>query len=97
VAATFKKFRKNAKVSWKWLGREIHGKVLEIFTEPTTIEIKGKKIKRNGSSEKPAYVVESEIGNRALKLHTELKARANQTQARQGPTMFSTPQNKSKI
>lgn len=61
-----------AKIQWKWLGNIIDGKVEEVFMGPIEKEIKGKKIKRNGSVERPAYLVRSEAGNIALKLHTEL-------------------------
>ncbi len=81
------KFRKHAKVSWKWLGRDINGVVLEIFISPVTREIKGKKIKRNGSKENPAYLVKSEAGNEALKLGSELHKRAP-TSKRVVPRMF---------
>ena len=60
------------KICWKWAGGIIKGTVEEIYTGPIEKEIKGKKIKRNGSVEKPAYLVRSEAGNYALKLHTEL-------------------------
>ncbi len=66
------KFKKGSKVQWKWLGRNICGTVVESFTQPITREIKGKKIKRNGSKENPAYLVKSDAGNEALKLGTEL-------------------------
>lgn len=69
-------FKKSSRVQWKWLGRVIPGVVVEVHEAPVTIEIKGKKIKRNGSKEKPAYLVESDAGNRALKLETELTKRA---------------------
>lgn len=69
-------FKKSSLVQWKWLGRVIAGVVVEVHEAPVTMEIKGKKIKRNGSKEKPAYLVESEAGNRALKLESELTARA---------------------
>lgn len=69
-------FKAGSKVTWQWLGNPIHGNVKEIFFEPVTKSIKGKNIKRNGSKEKPAYLVESEAGNLALKLHTELAASA---------------------
>lgn len=88
-----KKFRKGEKIFWKWLGREVHGKVNEVFTSATTVEIKGKKIKRNGSIDNPAYLVESEAGNLALKLHSELQkptVRAKPTAtATNRPRMFS--------
>lgn len=67
-----KPYKKNSKVFWKWAGGIVHGTVEEIFMGPIEKEIKGKKIKRNGSVEKPAYLVKSEAGNLALKLHTEL-------------------------
>ena len=67
-----KPFKVGAKVEWKWLGRQIRGEVKEVFLVPVTRAIKGKKIKRNGSPEKPAYLVQSDAGNLALKLQTEL-------------------------
>lgn len=69
------KYRKGSKVQWKWLGSIIEGKVVECFKEPVLREIKGKKIKRNGSPDKPAYLVESKAGNQALKLESELSKR----------------------
>ena len=70
--STMKPFEIEQKVFWKWMGREIHGHVVELYFGPVVKEIKGKNIKRNGSLEKPAYLVKSEAGNLALKLHTEL-------------------------
>ncbi len=68
-------FKIGEEVCWKWYGGIIEGKVVEIYFEPTTKEIKGKFIKRNGSLDKPAYYVQSEAGNYALKLETELGPR----------------------
>jgi hypothetical protein len=65
-------FKINSKVYWKWMGREIQGVVKEIYFEQVVKEIKGKKIKRNGSKNIPAYLVLSEANNEALKLETEL-------------------------
>lgn len=59
-------------MEWKWLGRIITGTVEEVFQQPVVRVIKGKRIKRNGSAEKPAYLVRSEANNIALKLETEL-------------------------
>lgn len=61
-----------SKVTWKWAGGVVHGTIEEVHFAPIERTIKGSKIKRNGSVEKPAYVVKSEAGNIALKLHTEL-------------------------
>lgn len=67
-----KAYKINDKVSWKWAGGIIIGHVEEVHFAPIEKIIKGSRIKRNGSVEKPAYVVKSEAGNIALKLHTEL-------------------------
>jgi len=69
---TITKISKGSSVQWKWAGSIIEGVVEEIYFHPITKEIKGKFIKRNGSEEKPAYLVKSKAGNYALKLHTEL-------------------------
>lgn len=68
----YETFSPGDKVYWKWMGREINGIIEEVHTGPIQKEIKGKFIKRNGSIQKPAYLVRSEAGNLALKLHTEL-------------------------
>lgn len=68
-----KAFKVADKVQWKWLGRAILGEVKEVHSNSISKEIKGKKIKRNGSEENPAYLVQSEAGNEALKLHSELQ------------------------
>lgn len=60
------------KVTWKWAGGVITGEIEEVHFAPIEKIIKGSRIKRNGSVEKPAYLVKSKAGNIALKLHTEL-------------------------
>lgn len=62
------------KVSWKWYSSIIQGKVEESYQGPVEREIKGSRIKRNGTVENPAYLVRSEAGNLALKLHSELSS-----------------------
>ncbi|MBS1972457.1 MAG: DUF2945 domain-containing protein [Bdellovibrionales bacterium] len=68
------KFKQKSKVEWLWLGKPVSGTVEEVYTESVTKEIKGKKITRHGTLEKPAYLVRSEAGNLALKLATELRS-----------------------
>lgn len=70
-----KSYKIGSKVKWKWVGGTVDGTVEEVFYGPIEKELKGKMIKRNGSVEKPAYLVKSEAGNFALKLHTELSPR----------------------
>lgn len=90
---SFKKsdfFKVGAAVEWQWLGRAIEGQVKEIYFEPVVKMIKGKNIKRLGSPERPAYLVESKAGNLALKLHTELlPAGKHKKTGKNTPRMFS--------
>lgn len=65
-------YKVGQKICWKWMGRMINGEIVSVYESSIELEIKGKLIKRNGSPEKPAYLVKSEAGNLALKLHTEL-------------------------
>lgn len=81
-------FRKGSKVQWKWLGRPVHGAVQDVFKDSVTKTIKGKKITRHGSDEKPAYLVKSEAGNLALKLETELHSAKAKTSSAAKPKMF---------
>lgn len=81
------KFKKGAAIQWKWLGNTIDGVVVDIFTKPIVREIKGKKIKRNGSEGNPAYLVKSVAGNEALKLGTELSLPVKDSRPK--PKMFS--------
>lgn len=86
------KFRVGAKIQWKWLGRSIQGVVKEVHEKPISKTIKGKSIKRNGSPENPAYLVESSVGNLALKLHTELSKATAKKAAKSStstPRLFS--------
>lgn len=87
-------FKAGAKVEWKWLGRKISGVVLEVHAEKIVRTIKGKKITRNGSKENPAYLVESDAGNKALKLQSELSKTTKKTSSASSrkakmPSMFS--------
>lgn len=82
-------FKAGDKVQWSWLGRPIDGVVCEIFTETITKEIKGKSIKRKGSKDNPAYLVQSKAGNFALKLFSELLAvPKNKAAIKAKPQMF---------
>ena len=77
-------------VQWKWMGRFISGSVKEIYSNSVSKTIKGKLIKRHGSEENPAYLVESVSGNLALKLHSELQVSESKKANLRGPKMFST-------
>lgn len=69
-----KAFRKGTKVNWKWSGGMVAGRVEEVYTDSVVKTIKGKRVKLQGSEEKPAYLVRSEAGVEALKAQSELRA-----------------------
>lgn len=77
-------------IQWKWMGNVISGVVVESFTEPICKVIKGKAIKRNGTIENPAFLVQSLAGNLALKLQSELQLPSEDKKVDlRKPTMFS--------
>lgn len=78
-----------SEIQWNWMGRSITGIVKEAFFEPVSKKIKDKTIKRNGSKENPAYLVQSEAGNLALKLHSELLGYKKEESNSNKPKMFS--------
>jgi hypothetical protein len=70
-----KKRKKGDEVSWKFGGNTAKGTVVERFTERVTKTIKGKKITRKATKEKPAYLVKTKDGKKALKSGKQLKKR----------------------
>ena len=67
-------FRKGSTVTWKWGAATATGKVVERFDRTVTRTIKGTKVKRKGTPECPAYLIEQDDGDRVLKLQSELDA-----------------------
>lgn len=60
-------------VHWSWGKSKAEGKIKEKFTEPVKKRIKGTEVKRDADKDNPAYLVEQENGNKALKFEKELK------------------------
>ena len=65
--------RKGAQVQWNWGSFTAEGTIEAVFTAPVSRTIKGTRIRRNASPDKPAYLVRQEDGDRALKSHGELE------------------------
>ena len=60
-------------VTWKWGAHTAKGRVEQVFTKPVSRTIKGTRVRRNASDEKPAYLVTQPNGGYALKSHSELE------------------------
>jgi hypothetical protein len=63
---------KGAKVHWNWGPSTAEGWIVERFERRVTRTIKGKRITRTGSADKPAYLIEQAGGGRVLKSASEL-------------------------
>ena len=85
---TSKAFKVGFKLQWKWLGRKIEGEIVEVHFQSVSKIIKEKAIKRNGSAENPAYLVQSTAGNLALKLHSEVEPLQIEERSLSTPKMF---------
>lgn len=65
--------RKGTEVSWSWGNGSASGTVTEVHHDTVERQIKGEKIKRKGSKDDPAYVIEQSDGTRVLKLRSEVE------------------------
>jgi hypothetical protein len=60
-------------VAWKWMNGLAQGTVRSVHVEPTTIVSKGSLVKRNGTVDNPAVIIEHKSGNDVLKLASEIQ------------------------
>lgn len=67
--------RKGSKVTWSWGNGTAEGTVAEVHHDEVERQIKGEKIKRKGSKDDPAYLIEQEDGGKVLKLKSEVSAK----------------------
>ena len=67
-----KVFEVGSQVKWNWMGLVVKGSVKKVYYKPVEREFRGTTYKRNGSKEKPAYLVRSLAGHDVLKSHSEL-------------------------
>lgn len=61
-------------VSWNWGNGTGRGTVTERFTSKVTRTIKGNEVTRNATDDDPAYLIETDEGDRVLKSGSELSA-----------------------
>ena len=65
--------REGTKVEWDWSGSTATGTVKEVFKEDVTRTIKGNEVTREASEDEPAYLIEQEDGDEALKSSSEVR------------------------
>ena len=66
-------FRTGDRVEWDWGRGTANARVEEILPRRVSRTIKGKRIRRNGSPERPALLLRQEDGGRVLKLASEVR------------------------
>lgn len=65
--------KKGDTVHWSWANGEAEGKIEKKHTDKVEKTIKGSKVTRNASKEKPAYEIKQKAGGKVLKSESELK------------------------
>lgn len=65
--------RTGSVVSWKWGSSRAQGKVVEVHHDDVSRTTKGATVKRKGSQDNPAYVIEQQDGTVVLKLQSEVE------------------------
>jgi hypothetical protein len=68
-----KAFEAGDKVKWRWGNGWGQGVVQEKFTDDVSCTIKGTDVKRQASSDVPAYRIKQDDGDEVLKSHSELE------------------------
>lgn len=65
-------FRKGSRVKWNWGQGVGRGQIAERFDRHVERTIEGSRIRRNGSSSDPAFLITADNGSEVLKLRSEL-------------------------
>ena len=66
-------YSEGTKVEWDWGDGTGTGEVVEIYTEKTTLTIKGSDVTRDASEDAPAYRIRQDDGDEVLKSDSELR------------------------
>lgn len=61
------------RVTWKWGNGLAKGRVVSVHIEPTMLSSKGKNIRRTGTKNNPAIIIEHKSGGDVLKLMSEVE------------------------
>ena len=65
--------KKGNTVHWQWGAAEAEGTIEKKYTKPVTKTIKGTKVKRQASTDEPAFEIKQTNGGKVLKSESELK------------------------
>jgi hypothetical protein len=65
--------KKGDTVEWKWGNGSADAKVEKVSDNKTTIQSKGKKVSRNGTSDNKAIIAKQSNGTKIVKKESEVK------------------------
>ena len=65
-------FRKGTRVKWNWGQGVGRGRIAERLDRHVERTIEGSRIRRNGSTRDPAFLITADNGGEVLKLRSEL-------------------------
>lgn len=60
-------------VAWKWGNGLAKGRVVSVHNEPTMLSTNGKNVRRIGTKNNPAIIIENKSGGDVLKLMSEVQ------------------------
>ena len=66
-------YSEGTQVEWDWGDGTAKGKIVKVYTQKQTLKIKGNEVTRDASEDEPAYRIEQEDGDEALKSHSEVR------------------------
>ncbi|WP_299284288.1 DUF2945 domain-containing protein [uncultured Tateyamaria sp.] len=66
-------YNEGTKVEWDWGNGTGTGKVTKVYTQKTTLKIKGSEVTRDASEDEPAYKIEQDDGDEVLKSDSEVR------------------------
>ena len=67
-------YSKGDSVKWDWGDGTGSGTVTKVYTQKTTVKIKGTEVTRDASEDCPAYLIEQQDGDEVLKSQSEVSA-----------------------
>ncbi|MEM8653515.1 MAG: DUF2945 domain-containing protein [Pseudomonadota bacterium] len=66
-------YSEGTQVEWDWGNGTGTGKVVKVYTQKTTLKIKGSEVTRDASEDEPAYKIEQDDGDEVLKSDSEVR------------------------
>ena len=66
-------FSQGDKVEWDWGDGTGQGEITKVYTQKTTVKIKGSEVTRDADEDCPAFLIEQEDGDEVLKSASEVR------------------------